>query len=483
MIQLEFIHKLKSLASELVGLRAMLLIGSCGRGVYSANSDIDVQLLVNSEFDQNKLSQLLLRDFEAYAAIVRPCGLRGKLTVYFEQYPKIDFGIYTQLSDLNRNYIGSELTDLSTSVLYLCPEEQSSILKYLQGLLEQGTPRIGKQEVEDLIDRFVYEYESASMMHRRSDAYQFYFFYNIALQCVVQLSSLAHGVLHYNFLPKKFTTQCSRSEQKQFTQLAGTLFLPEGNALKRRLLDYFYPLVEQLVAHKLEETKAFCEMVYERDYFWNFRDLSRHIPSISPSLIYRSSALSLVLDPDKALELLNRHQISTIIDLRAVDKCVEGDKVCFRYADDGSYAPHLLEGRNYVLADLDPWEQPQSFIDSEHHRGTNAEIAYRFFVVACQPQIRLIMQTIIEASGPVLIHCFAGKDRTGIVAAMLAWLSGANPEQIMQDYLASEQDTQADLLRIALDLIEQYGGIEAYLSDCGLEPFQIQELKYKLKHG
>ena len=117
MIQLEFIHKLKSLASELVGLRAMLLIGSCGRGVYSANSDIDVQLLVNSEFDQNELSQLLLRDFEAYAAIVRLCGLRGKLTVYFEQYPKIDFGIYTQLSDLNRNYIGSELTDLSTKVL------------------------------------------------------------------------------------------------------------------------------------------------------------------------------------------------------------------------------------------------------------------------------------------------------------------------------------------------------------------------------
>ena len=93
------------------------------------------------------------------------------------------------------------------------------------------------------------------------------------------------------------------------------------------------------------------------------------------------------------------------------------------------------------------------------------------------------MQTILEAFGPVLIHCFAGKDRTGIVAAMLAWLSGANPEQIMQDYLASEQDTQADLLRIALDLIEQYGGIEAYLSDCGLEPFQIQELKYKLKYG
>ena len=116
----------------------------------------------------------------------------------------------------------------------------------MQGLLEQGTPRIGKQEVEDLIDRFVYEYESASMMHRRSDAYQFYFFYNIALQCVVQLSSLAHGVLHYNFLPKKFATQCRRSEQKQFTQLAGTLFFPEGNALKRRLLDHFYPLIEQL---------------------------------------------------------------------------------------------------------------------------------------------------------------------------------------------------------------------------------------------
>lgn len=480
MRHLEFIQKLKKLAREIIGLRAMLLIGSCARGTYSANSDIDLQLLVSSQFDQSQLTQLLLREFSAYGATIRPCGLRGKLTVYFKQYPKIDFGIYTQISDLNRNYIGSEIKDLSSSVLYVCIDEQTAILNHLQGFLRQDILRPGMQEIDDLIDRFVYEFESASSMHRRSDAYQFYFFYNIALQCVVQLASLVHGVTSFNFLPKKFSTQCSRAEQERFIELSGTLFLPEGNALKRKLLDYFYILIKQLAPQKLESTQEFCEMIYERDYFWNFRDLAHNISCITPRCIYRSSALCLVLEPDKALNLLDQHKISTIIDLRAIDKFSEDSGLCFRREDAGIYSPQLLEGRNYVLADLDPWAQPQEFIESEHHVGTNAEIAYRFFVVGCQAQIYLIMKSILEAPGAVLIHCFAGKDRTGIVAAMLALLSGASEQEIIQDYLASEQDTQVNLIRIVLDLIAQYGGIEAYLGNCGLEGVEIQTLKQKL---
>ena len=477
-----FIQKLKKLAPEIIGLRAMFLIGSCAREEYSANSDIDLQLLVSSQFKQNQLTQLLLREFRTYDAIVRPCGLRSKLTVYFKQYPKIEFGIYTQISEINRNYIGSEIKDLRRSVLYVCLKEETTILDHLKGLLRQDIPQPGIQKINDLIDRFVYEFESASSMHRRSDAYQFYFFYNIALHCVVQLASLANGVTRFNFLPKRFLTRCSRAEQKKFIELSGTLFLPEGNALKRKLLDYFYILVKQLAPLNLESTQEFCEMIYERDYFWNFRDLAHNISCITPRCIYRSSALCLVLEPDKALALLDQHQITTIIDLRAIDKNSENSQLHFRQEDAGLYSPQLLEGRNYVLADLDPWAQPQSFVESEHHTGTNAEIAYRFFVVGCQKQIYLIMKSVIEAPGAVLIHCFAGKDRTGIVAAMLALLTDASEQEIIQDYLASEQDTQVSLISIVLDLIAQYGGIEAYLGNCGLEEAEIQTLKQKLTY-
>lgn len=482
MIHNEFIQKLKRLAPEIMGVRALFLIGSCARGTHTANSDIDLQLLVNNLFDQAQLKQLLVRDFSTYSAIIHPCKIRGKLTIYFEEYPKIDFSIYTQVSDLDRNYIGSELKDLESSVLYVCPEEQVSITNHLQELINLGTPQTEQQKSEELIERFVYEYENASTMHKRSDAYQFYFFYNIALQCTVQLASIARKEMSFNFLPKKFLTQMRREEQKQFITLTGTLLLSDANTLKRRLLDYLYPLVKKLLPHRLEEIKELCEMIYRRDYFWNFRDLARNIPCIVPKRIYRSSALSLVRDSKKTLNLLNAHQISTIIDLRAHNKKI-GTQLHFREEEGNLYQPCLLEGRKYVLAELNAWEQPQSFIESKYYRGSGFEIAYRFFVVGCKEQICRIMQAILEAQGAVLIHCFAGKDRTGIVAAMLELLAGASEQEVIQDYLASEVDTKVSSIRIVLDQIAEFGGIETYLSWCGLEESQIQKLKQKLSNG
>ena len=42
-----------------------------------------------------------------------------------------------------------------------------------------------------------------------------------------------------------------------------------------------------------------------------------------------------------------------------------------------------------------------------------------------------------ETRLPLLIHCTAGKDRTGFAASLIQLLLGADPEAIMQGYLAS----------------------------------------------
>lgn len=484
MIHEEFIQQLRTANYDGCGLQAMLLVGSCGRGVYSAHSDIDLQVLVKKGFDKDNLIDIMKSIFKEYDIVVHSCSLRNKISLYSLDYPKIDIGIFHSLHDINRNFIGSELQDLDRCILFINQQDQESIYSHLQQLIENAAPRISQKEIDDLIDRFVCEYESASSMHRRSDAYQFYFFYNIALQCVVQLACIARGEYHFNFLPKRFMTHCNRIEQQDFSQLAGSLYLSEGNRLKRSLLNSFYTIVEKLSITRLESIRTICEMIYRRDYFWNFRDASRNIPTLKQGCLYRSSALCLVPEVDKAIALLEQYQINTIIDLRAVRKNEEGGQSgLFRQEEAGEYDPQLLKGRNYILADLDPWEQPESFKQSEHHIGSNAEIAYRFFVLGCKPQIKLIMETIINSTSPVLIHCFAGKDRTGIVMAMLALLSGASIDEGTFDYLASEQDTNKEKIDIVFDLINQQGGIESYLNSCGLEHQQILTLKTKISNG
>ena len=44
-------------------------------------------------------------------------------------------------------------------------------------------------------------------------------------------------------------------------------------------------------------------------------------------------------------------------------------------------------------------------------------------------------QALAEAEGPVLIHCAAGKDRTGVLAALTHHVAGVHADDIVEDYL------------------------------------------------
>jgi protein tyrosine/serine phosphatase len=48
-------------------------------------------------------------------------------------------------------------------------------------------------------------------------------------------------------------------------------------------------------------------------------------------------------------------------------------------------------------------------------------------------------QALAEAEGPVLIHCAAGKDRTGLLAALTHHLLGVSADDLMADYLLTNE--------------------------------------------
>jgi protein-tyrosine phosphatase len=113
---------------------------------------------------------------------------------------------------------------------------------------------------------------------------------------------------------------------------------------------------------------------------------------------------------------------------------------------------------------------------------------------------------LAEAEDGVLFHCFAGKDRTGLVAAMLLALAGVPHDQIAADYgetdlrLAPQYDNwingapperraaMQDELRCpperilgVLDHLQQrWGGVEGYLEAAGVEAADIDRLASKL---
>jgi protein tyrosine/serine phosphatase len=54
-----------------------------------------------------------------------------------------------------------------------------------------------------------------------------------------------------------------------------------------------------------------------------------------------------------------------------------------------------------------------------------------------EKKLKAALQFMIAHEGPYLIHCFAGVDRTGFVAALLEALMGASLKEICRNYLSA----------------------------------------------
>lgn len=99
-----------------------------------------------------------------------------------------------------------------------------------------------------------------------------------------------------------------------------------------------------------------------------------------------------------------------------------------------------------------------------------------------------------QKDGAVIFHCAAGKDRTGLISAMLLSLAGADRAAIIHNYVLSARylDPTADDRRLmqstppsaieeflnALDY--QYGGANAYLLGIGVSEADVDVLSKRL---
>lgn len=146
---------------------------------------------------------------------------------------------------------------------------------------------------------------------------------------------------------------------------------------------------------------------------------------------------------------------------------------------------------------------------AEHMRNLN-----RAFVSdpRQRAQLATLLRAIAAEDGPVLVHCTAGKDRTGWVSAMLQFVAGAEESEVMAEYLKSNtyraqiiertyermiaekgvraaETERADnavdesYLGAGLDLaVRRYGSIEGYLTrGVGLSEDELHALRQKLR--
>ena len=92
----------------------------------------------------------------------------------------------------------------------------------------------------------------------------------------------------------------------------------------------------------------------------------------------------------------------------------------------------------------------EASMDSLMHAapGTSLTDIYNHTLVEAAPFFARIAAIVAEATGAVLVHCTAGKDRTGVVVAALLSAVGVEREAIVADYLSTGVNMPAVIARV-----------------------------------
>ena len=469
MMHHQIIDGFRPILEGVVGIDSAVLYGSVARQEATPNSDIDVALIVDERFTSEALTNALLEASPKPDHVMR-VDMRNKVVAFFQSMRlKAEFSIHRSMDSFSRDLTGSAIPlELLPQAILI--DRLGDVLGRLEGISGIG---YRPNTVEDLVAKFIYEFDNASTFHRRSDGYRALYFYQIALHCLVQLLNMKIAQDRFQFLPRNLLVNImDRTLRERLYRLNGSMFLPEMNGKKREMLDLLYETLDDLAFEGLADVRANCERIYERDRYWNLRAVNTYNPKVRWSNLLRSSAPAL-MNEDMLATLVADHDVHTVIDLRAPRELEEHPH------------PHgkWPIGR-YVHAPLDPWSQPDWFKTAEYQQGSNEQAAYRFFALACRESISVVVRALAEVPNGkgALMHCHAGKDRTGIIVTLLHLVAGADHETVQTDYLASESDTYSCNLQIVLDIIEQEGGVEQYLLNCGLSQEEVNALKTRMSH-
>lgn len=227
----------------------------------------------------------------------------------------------------------------------------------------------------------------------------------------------------------------------------------------------------------------------------NFRDLGGYPTADGRRLrwrrLFRSDALH-ALTPGDVERLRDALALSDIVDLRSTYELdsegrglLEAESIAFHHTP---------------LFDGDP---------SAGDRGSAAQLSlgdrYVGLMEVAHAKIVNVVRILAHAQGGAVYHCAAGKDRTGVISAVLLGVLGVSDELIVSDYALSGEQIDAIIARVmsmkgykdtlrempedtlharpesmqtVVDRVaERWGGMEGYVLAGGLAPADVERLR------
>ena len=242
----------------------------------------------------------------------------------------------------------------------------------------------------------------------------------------------------------------------------------------------------------------------------NMRDLgglpTREGRSIKFGRLIRSDNLQ-DLSPADVEHLTGRLGVTDIVDLRS-------EKELRITGDSPLRATALRHHHHSFIAEHAPGEEDPDFLSDQPRPDLPAKDAdywtqhYRGYLTERPDSVSAAVSVIATAPGATIVHCAAGKDRTGTVVGLALSVAGVPDEEIIADYVLtaerieriidrlidrdpyrislrdqprSEQIPLASSMQALLRMVEdEYGGAAAWLLAHGWTGADIAALRAKL---
>ena len=226
---------------------------------------------------------------------------------------------------------------------------------------------------------------------------------------------------------------------------------------------------------------------------YNFRDVGGYAGldgrTVRWRRLFRADALHRLKGAD--WETFAALGVRTVIDLRRP----------FEIEEHGRIAEHEgLDYHNLVLEHVD-WKDVPHPADVVHERWLADR--YLNFAEDGRAALSAALSIIADpAAAPVVVHCMAGKDRTGVTCALALALAGVSDADIAADYALTTTsmqslvahlretspamiegnehmfDSPAEAMMMFLtDLRERHGSVENYVREIGLTDEQVAALR------
>jgi protein-tyrosine phosphatase len=209
----------------------------------------------------------------------------------------------------------------------------------------------------------------------------------------------------------------------------------------------------------------------------NFRDLGGHPVAsghrVQRGKIYRSAHLAEI--PEESAHPLAAIRLRTLVTLQSQLEVRYLGPPRAEFLESGVRWEHIPIG--------DKWFRDDGFYKTETPPGHEHLVIVTEFRDGWQSFFKLLAERDVY---PLVFHCSAGRDRTGVGALMLLELLGVSRERIVDDFLESnttfpKMPLSERQLEPIFSLIDESGGIENFLLDgLGLDAADLEAIRRDL---